>query len=72
MARIPYKRLEELLSEMREHISDQDEDLKMLYSDLHYLTDFIQWKGLSDEYQYFKENAHMECPENVPFGSYVL
>ena len=46
MARIPYKRLEELLSEMREHISDQDEDLKMLYSDLHYLTDESgNWKN---------------------------
>ncbi len=72
MSKIPYKRLEELVSEMREHISDQDKDLKMLASDFQYLTDFIRWKGLSDEYQYFKENAHMECPDNVPFGSYVL
>ena len=69
---VSIKQLERINSEMSDFIKSQNEDIKNLSSELQYANDFIKWKCLTDEYQYFTRNAHFECPEDQPFGSYVL
>ena len=66
------EQLERINSEMSDFIKSQNEDIKNLSSEIQYANDFIKWKGLEDEYLYFIRNAHIECPDNQPFGSYVL
>ena len=60
------------LDEMRDFIitllDDQDTD----HTELRYLNDFIRFKKMDEEYQYFRENAHEEQEENLPFPHFTL
>ena len=40
--------------------------------ELQYLNNYIHYKGLDDDYQYFRQNAHEERDENLPFAFYTL
>ncbi len=43
-----------------------------LYLDYRYLIDFIYSKGMSDEYYYFRRNAHEVIDDDNPFGYFTL
>ena len=49
-------------------LDDQDTD----HTELRYLNDFIRFKKMDEEYQYFRENAHEEQEENLPFPHFTL
>ena len=68
-----YSRMQKVLEEMSEHIHDQDQDLEILRSELQYLRDFIEWKGLTEDFEYFKAHAHkVRLDDDLPFENYVL
>lgn len=67
-----YQNLQERCSEMSDFISGLVEDCKQNEADLRYLNEFIRYKKLIDEYQYFRENAHEEYEEDLPFSYLTL
>lgn len=67
-----YQNLQERCTEMSDFISDLVEECKQSDVDLRYLNEFIRYKKLADEYQYFRENAHEEYEEDMPFSYLTL
>ena len=67
-----YQNLQERCTEMSDFISDLVEESKQNEVDLRYLNEFIRYKKLTDEYQYFRENAHEEYEEDMPFSYLTL
>ena len=67
-----YQNLQERCSEMSDFISSLVEDCKHNEADLRYLNEFIRYKKLNEEYQYFRENAHEEYEEDMPFSYLTL
>lgn len=67
-----YQNLQERCSEMSDFISSIVEDCKQYEADLRYLNEFIRYKNLNEEYQYFRENAHEEYEEDMPFSYLTL
>ncbi len=68
-----YTRLKVLLEEMYDHIHSQDHDIKYLSDENQYLSDYIEWKGLTEDFEHFKAYAHKErLGEDQPFETYVL
>jgi hypothetical protein len=63
-----YQNLQDRYSEMSDFMSVLVEDCKQNETDLRYLNEFIRYKKLTDEYQYFRENAHEEYEEDMPFS----
>ncbi|MDD3041268.1 MAG: hypothetical protein PHO71_25820 [Bacteroides sp.] len=57
---------------MSEHILSMQEDCKRSDLELQYLRDFISYKGLNKEFQYFRENSHEERSEDLPFSYFTL
>ena len=68
-----YNQLKEVLAEMYDHIHSQDQDIKYLSNENQYLSDYIKWKGLTEDFEYFKAHAHkVRLDEDLPFENYVL
>ena len=67
-----YDNLQAHCLEMSEYIQDQSRELERAYSELRYLHEFISYKGLSEEYSYFEENAHEEYDKDCPFPRLTL
>lgn len=67
-----YQNLQERCTEMSDFISGLVEDCKQNEEDLRYLSEFIRYKKLTDEFQYFRENAHEEFEEDMPFSYLTL
>ena len=68
-----YPRLREGLEEMYDHLHSQDQDIKYLSNENQYLNDYLEWKGLTEEFEYFRSHAHKEfLDEDQPFETYVL
>ncbi|WP_022750617.1 MULTISPECIES: hypothetical protein [Lachnospiraceae] len=68
-----YNQLKEVLEEMYDHIHSQDQDIKYLSNENQYLSDYIKWKGLTEDFEYFKAHAHkVHLDEDLPFENYVL
>ena len=68
-----YNQLKEVLEEMYDHIHSQDQDIKYLSNENQYLSDYIKWKGLTEDFEYFKAHAHkVRLDEDLPFENYVL
>lgn len=65
-------RLQEQCSEMSDVIQDLLEDSKRDQMEIRYLWDFIHYHKLDDAYRYFRENAHEERTEDMPFSHYTL
>ena len=63
-----YENYEELSGFLRSALDDHERDTEEMW----YLYDFIRYKGLDDEYRYFKENAHEDTSKDLPFPSLVL
>lgn len=58
--------------ETEEYILDLQTELKEAYTENKYLSDFISYKGLSNEFVDFRLHAHEEQPEDCPFPYYTL
>ena len=68
-----YNQLKEVLEEMYDHIHSQEQDIKYLSNENQYLSDYIKWKGLTEDFEYFKAHAHkVRLDEDLPFENYVL
>lgn len=66
------RRLQEQCTEMSAVIQDLMADAKRDQDELSYLRDFIHYYKLDENYHYFRENAHEECSEDMPFSYYTL
>lgn len=67
-----YQNLQDRCFEMSDLISSPVEDCNHNEADLRYLNEFIRYKKLDEEYQYFRENAHEEYEEAMPFPYLTL
>ena len=68
-----YTQLQEVIEEMYDHIHSQDQDIRQLSDEKQYLSDYIGWKGLTEDFEHFKAHAHKVRPdEDLPFENYVL
>ena len=54
------------------HISALEEDLALWTKELEYHKDFLTWRGLWDDFIYFRNNAYLEQNEDEPFPHYTL
>ena len=67
-----YQNLRNQYAEALDHIQKLEEDQRYRSKELQYLNDYIHYKGLDDDYRYFRQNAHEERDENLPFAFYTL
>ena len=68
-----YSQLMEISLEKSDYIQSQQEDISQLTEKLHLINDFVEWKGLTDELEYFKSHAHKtKLDADLPFETYVL
>ena len=67
-----YKALESLVDATRERIADLEDNERFMSREINYLYSFITWKNLSEEFAYFKENAHEKCDDDLPFLTMTL
>ena len=64
--------LDAFYQEMSAHIQELQDDLDHSQNELKFLQAFISCKGLDSEYKFFKENAHEEWIEDLPFPRFTL
>ena len=69
---LSYNELEVLFDEMSDYLSNLIDEHQRTEEELRYCSEFIGYKKLEDEFYYFKENAHEEYPEDMPFPSLTL
>ena len=67
-----YAQLRKHCQAIYEHMLDLDEDNQTLATELEYYTGYISRKNLSEEFLYFRENAHEIQDENSPFPTLKL
>jgi hypothetical protein len=67
-----YQNLYERYEEMSEFLSSLLEDTRRNETELRYLSDFIHYKKLDEEFRYFRENAHEEPESELPFPYLTL
>ncbi len=70
--KISYEALESWCKAAYDHIKYLEENEHEMGREINYLYSFISWKHLSDEFEYFKENAHEEYDDNLPFPTLTL
>lgn len=64
--------LNDQIDYMRDLITDLLRDQEIAHEGIRYLSDFISYKKLDEEYRYFRENAHEEYEEDLPFPILTL
>ncbi|MBQ9610232.1 MAG: hypothetical protein IJV15_12410 [Lachnospiraceae bacterium] len=57
---------------MSYELNSINEDLHHAEEEIRYMSGFISWKNLDDEYAAFKQDAHEEIDENMPFPRLVM
>lgn len=67
-----YQNLLERYEDMNDFLQNLIEDNKRNEEDLRYLSEFIRYKKLEEEFRYFKENAHEEYEPDLPFSNLTL
>ena len=67
-----YQNLQERYQEMNDYLVDLIDNHKRNEEDLRSLNDFIHYKNLDEEFQYFKEYAHEDTEVDLPFPNLVL
>jgi hypothetical protein len=67
-----YQNLQQRYEEMNDFLMSLLEDTKRNEADLRYLTDFIHYKNLDEEFRYFRENAHEDTESELPFPYLTL
>lgn len=69
---IKVQHLNDQIEYMRDLITDLLQDQKIDREEIKYLFGFISYKKLEEEYSYFRENAHEEFEEDLPFPTLTL
>ena len=69
---IKVQRLYDQLDEMSGFICSLLKDQEFDHTEIKYLSGFISYKNLEEEYQYFRENAHEEYDKDLPFPTLTL
>lgn len=61
------KKLKRLINEMNYLINDYQIDIQHLEQDNRYMSEFISYNNLCEDYTHFRLNAYEEHNENMPF-----
>lgn len=69
---IKVQNLYDQIDYMRDLITDLLRDQEIDHEEIKYLSGFISYKNLDEEYGYFRENAHEEYEEDLPFPNLTL
>ena len=69
---IKVQNLNNQIEYMRDLITDLLSDQEIDLEEIKYLRAFVSYKKLEEEYHYFRENAHEEYEENLPFPTLTL
>lgn len=64
--------LQKSYDEMYEFLQDQMADCERMETELRYRSEYIEYKGLSEDFLYFRQNAHEEYDEDMPFPYLTL
>ena len=67
-----YQQLLEQFDELRCYAVDVAAHCDEMTEELKYSWDFIKYKKLEDEFQFFRKHAHLDESEELPFPPYVL
>ena len=67
-----YKNIKANLEEACRYIHDLESDCQDLSKEYQYLSDFIHYKGLTEEFRYFRKHAHPDGDKDLPVPRYVL
>lgn len=67
-----YEDLQELFQEMSDYLQEVVTQQQDQAESLEYLSDYIAYRGLEEDFNYFRENAHRESDEDMPFPRYVM
>lgn len=67
-----YEDLQEMFQEMSDYLQEVVTQQQVQAESLEYLSDYIAYKGLEEDFNYFRENAHRESDEDTPFPRYVM
>lgn len=71
-AHLTRKELNELIDEISDAYVGEKEDSKWCSEELRYLSDFIHWKRLDEEYRQFRKEAVVEDNPDVPFPRLIM
>lgn len=72
MSKDKYRSLSECYDEMHEYLLELIEDHNRTLAELRYMSEFITYKKLDDEFQYFQKHAHEIRDEDLPFSRLTL
>lgn len=61
-----------IYDELYQHLLDLQDDVDLYSEELRYMSDFLSWMYLWDDFIDFRMNAHLEQDEDEPFPRYVL
>lgn len=67
-----YENLQENYEELLCHLQDIESTLKLTQDELMIKNDFLSYFNLEALYVYFRDNAHEEKPDDLPFGHLTL
>lgn len=67
-----YQELQARCDEMSEYISGLTDDCRNQSEELRYLNEFISFKGLNEEFRYFRENAFEDPTDEMPFPRLII
>lgn len=71
-SRMSPKELDALMEEISDELCYVRESTREYSKEWRYLTDFIHWKGLDEEYRQFQQEAVVEDDPNNPFPYLVM
>ena len=64
--------LQEYYQEMNDYLLELIQEHNDTLEEIRYMHDFIHYKNLDEEFQYFKEYAHEDTEVDLPFPNLVL
>lgn len=67
-----YQNLQGRYEEMNDYLKTLIDDNRRNEEDLKYLTDFVHYKKLDEEFRYFRGHAHKDENSELPFPYLVL
>ena len=67
-----YQNLQERYEEMNDYLLELIEEQRRYEVNLKYLSDFVHYKQLDEEYLYFREHAHEDENSELPFPYLIL
>lgn len=67
-----YQQLLERYEEMNDYLLDLIDEHRRDIEELRYTNDFIHYKNLEEEFDYFRKHAHEDTETDLPFPYLVL